>query len=250
MNEIKTVGVAQTAQRSLLPDADSVLTVDKGRGFIIEHRTLFDFGNGFQRNRRKLVVTASHCLPHPPVMPCYSYKETTYPNLLAPLGEEPSVWAECLFFDPVSDLAILGKPDDQEFGEESDAYARLVDGRKPFTIAAPETGEGYMLALDGVSWQPTPLKVHVSVWGSSLSTGATLPGQSGSPIVDATGRAVALVSIGSEFLNLSSGSRTPMDAGPQPILKFQLPSWVLKTMKGISQRLKPKPAPSRTALQL
>jgi|SRR5579862_1068085 len=212
----------QTARRSLLPDANSVITVDKGRGFIIEHRTFFDFGNGFTRFRRKLVLTASHCLPHPPVMPCYSYKETTYKNLLAPLGEEPSVWAECLFFDPVSDLVILGAPDDQELGEENDAYVDLVHGRKPLTIAAPATGQGFMLALDGVSWQPTRLNVHVSVWGSSLSTGPTLAGQSGSPILDAKGRAVALVSIG--HVNLSSG--TPMDAGPQPILKFQLPSWM------------------------
>ncbi|MFZ0799959.1 MAG: trypsin-like peptidase domain-containing protein [Terriglobales bacterium] len=231
MNEIKTVEVGQTAQRSLLPDADSVITVGKGRGFIIEHRSLSDFGNGFKRLRRKLVVTASHCLPHAPVMPCYSYQETTYANLLAPLGEEPSVWADCLFFDPVSDLAILGEPDNQELGEESEAYARLVDGRKPFTVAAPETGEGHMLALDGVTWQPTPLEVHATVWGSSLSTGATLAGQSGSPIVDAKGRAVALVSIGSEQVDLSSGSRTNMDAGPQPILKLQLPSWVLKTVR-------------------
>lgn len=230
MNEIKTVGVEQTADRSSLADADSVITVDKGRGFIIEHRSLFDFGNGLKRLRRKLVLTASHCLPHAPVMPCYSYQETTYPNLIAPLGQEPSVWAECLFFDPVSDLAILGEPDNQEFGEENDAYARLVDGRKPFVVAVPETDEGHMLALDGVSWQPTPLKVHETIWGTSLSTGAVLAGQSGSPIVDAKGRAVALVSIGAEHPALSSGSRTAT-GGPQPILKFQLPSWVLKTVR-------------------
>jgi len=91
-----------------------------------------------------------------------------------------------------------------------------------------------MLALDGVSWQPTPLKVHVTIWGRSLSTGATLAGQSGSPIVDATGRAVALVSIGTEHLNLSSGIRTPMDAGRQPILKLKLPSWLLETRKDVA----------------
>jgi hypothetical protein len=236
MNEMKTAREAQTAHRSLLHKADSVITVDKGRGFIIEHRSLFDFGNGLKRLRRKLVLTASHCLPHPPVMPCYSYQETTYPNLLAPLGEEPSVWADCLFFDPVSDLAILGEPDNQVFGEESDAYEALVDGRKPFKIAAPETGEGYMLSLDKVSWQPTSLKVRVNIWGVGLSTGPTFAGQSGSPIVDATGRAVALVSIGTEHLNLRSGGRTPMDAGPQPILKLKLPSWLLKTTKGTARR--------------
>jgi hypothetical protein len=230
MNEIKTVTVAQTAHQSLPNEANSVVTVDKGRGFIIEHCTVFDSGDGFRDLRRKLVVTASHCLPQPPAMPCHSYQETTYPNLLAPLGEEPSVWADCLFFDPVSDLAILGEPDNQELGEESEAYGRLVDGRKPFTIAAPETGEGYMLALDRVSWQPTTLKVHENIWGTGLSTGATLAGQSGSPIVDMKGRAVALVSIGTETLN-SSGDRTPKDAGPQPILTNSLPAWLLKTMR-------------------
>jgi hypothetical protein len=215
-------------------NTDSVLTVDKGRGFIIEHRTLFNYGNGFKRLRRKLVVTASHCLPHPPKMPCYSNQETTYANLLAPLGEKPSVWAECLFFDPVSDLAVLGEPDDQELGEESDAYEALVDGRKPFKIAAPQTGEGYMLSLDKVLWQPSHLKVHAARWRSSLSTGPTLAGQSGSPIVDAKGRAVALVSIGAE--SMIGGSRTPRDAGPQPILKLALPPWLLKTMKGMARR--------------
>jgi hypothetical protein len=238
MNEIKTVEVEQTAQRSLLPDADSVITVDKGRGFIIEHRCLFDFGDGFKSLRRKLVVTASHCLPHAPKMPCYSYQEATYANLLAPLGEQPSVWAECLFFDPVSDLAILGEPDNQELGEENDAYTRLVDGRKPFTIAAPETGEGYMLALDGVSWQPTPLIVHENIWGTGLSTGATLAGQSGSPIVNSKGRAVAVVSVGTEVWN--GGSRTPIDSGPQPILKLQLPSWALKTVRVTETKKAPK----------
>jgi len=238
MNEIKTVEMTHTPQRSLLPEADSVITVDKGRGFIIEHRALFDFGDGVRRLRRKLVVTASHCLPHAPKMPCYSYQEATYASLLGPLGEEPSVWAECLFFDPVSDLAILGEPDNQELGEENDEYALLVDGRKPFTIAAPETGEGYMLALDGVSWQPTPLIVHENIWGTGLSTGATLAGQSGSPIVDSTGRAVAVVSVGTEVLN--GGNRTPINSGPQPILKLQLPSWVLKTVRVTGTKKVPK----------
>jgi len=190
----------------------SVITVGEGRGFIIEHRS-----NGL---RRKLVLTASHCLPHPPVMPCYSYQEATYRNLLAPLGEEPSVWAECLFFDPVSDIAILGEPDNQEFGEESDAYNRLVDC-KPFTIAAPETGEGYVLTLDEV-WQSTPLNIYGTGFRTALWTGAAFPGQSGSPIVDAKGRAVGLLSAGSE-MDSPHGN-----AGPQPILKIALPNWVLR----------------------
>ena len=67
----------------------------------------------------------------------------------------------------------------------------------------------------------TPLIVDENIWGTGLSTEATLAGQSGSPIVDSTGRAVSVVSVGTEVLN--GGNRTPVDSGPQPILKLQLP---------------------------
>jgi hypothetical protein len=63
-------------------NTDSVLTVGSGRGFIVEHRTLFDFGNGYTKLRRKVVVTASHCLPHAPkVFSGVDYQLATYPKL-------------------------------------------------------------------------------------------------------------------------------------------------------------------------
>jgi hypothetical protein len=80
--------------------------------------------------------------------------------------------------------------------------------------------------------------VHENIWGTGLSTGATLAGQSGSPIVDSKGRAVAVVSVGTEVLN--GGNRTPVNSGPQPILKFQLPSWVLKTLRVTGTKKVPK----------
>lgn len=109
-----------------------------------------------------------------------------------------------------------------------------IGERKPFQIDAPETGEGYMLSPDEL-WQPTPLKVPVSILGSSLSTGATIGGQSGSLMVEAAGRAVGAVSIGTETLSPAEG-RVPGETRPRPILKFQLPSWLLKTKKGMAQR--------------
>jgi hypothetical protein len=39
--------------------------------------------------------------------------------LLSPLGAEPHVWAECLFVDPVADLAVLGPVDGQELYDEA-----------------------------------------------------------------------------------------------------------------------------------
>lgn len=219
----------------------SVARVGSGRGFVVEHRVYFDFGEGYRKLCRKVVVTASHCLPRSPkVLSAVDYKMATYPNLLAPLGEEPSVWAECLFFDPVADVAVLGEPDSQELGEESDEFGRLVNGCKPFAISMPESGEGRMLALDGETWQPTPLILHTTVWGTALSTGPTLAGQSGSPILDAEGRAVALVSVGAE--TVGNGVRTPMESGPQPVLKLALPPWLLKATKGVSRKVSKKEA--------
>src|SRR5437867_2361147 len=95
----------------------SVLKVGGGRGFVV---------NG---DRDRLIITAAHCLPRFP--PCHglSYtEERTYAKLLGPLGrKKPTVWAECLFVDPVADIAVLGPPDGQELYDEWGAYERLVE---------------------------------------------------------------------------------------------------------------------------
>ena len=71
----------------------------------------------------RVVITAAHCLPELPPPHRASYtKERTYADFLSPLGQEPTVWAECLFVDPVSDLAVFGSPDNQELSDEADAY--------------------------------------------------------------------------------------------------------------------------------
>lgn len=214
-------------------NTSGVIRVGDGRGFVLEHRVYFDFrdGRGIRKVCRKVIVTASHGLPHPPQMPVYSYQDTTYGPLLAPLGGEPSVWAECLFFDPVADVAVLGAPDSQALYEECEAYDALLETRRPFAVAAPETGEAYMPALDGVSWKPTNLEVHITVGGNGLSTGATLAGQSGSPILNAKGQAVALVSKGHEnaLINMERCRFSEMDM--QPTLKLALPPWLLRATK-------------------
>jgi hypothetical protein len=102
----------------------AVVTVGDGRGFVIKHR------------HDRLVVTAAHCLPRFP--PCHgaSYlEERTYSELLAPLGDDLAVWAECLFADPIADIAVLGSPDDQELTEAAEAYEALVESATPLSIA-------------------------------------------------------------------------------------------------------------------
>jgi hypothetical protein len=72
----------------LMPNG--VVRVGDGRGFVMERRVYFDFGdgNGHRKLRSKVVVTASHCLPHAPqTISGADYQLATYAKLLAPLGD-------------------------------------------------------------------------------------------------------------------------------------------------------------------
>jgi hypothetical protein len=51
--------------------------------------------------------------------------------------EQPSVWCECLFADPVADVAVLGAPDNQELSDQADAYEALVAAATPVAVAEP-----------------------------------------------------------------------------------------------------------------
>src|SRR5215469_11793418 len=104
---------------------NAIIRVGTGRGFVIEHEA------------RRYVITASHCLTRPlevrrsvddenehavlpPPMPAMYESERTYPDLLGSLDGECNVWAECLFVDPVADLAVLGQPDNEVFSDQAD----------------------------------------------------------------------------------------------------------------------------------
>ena len=103
--------------------ARAVIRVGDGRGFVVERR------------RQRFVLTAAHCLPKlPPAHPMSHTKERTYQALLGPLGAEPTVWAECLFADPVADIAILSGPDNQALFDQAEAYEEFLDDKVPLAI--------------------------------------------------------------------------------------------------------------------
>src|ERR1035437_7130431 len=86
---------------------NAIVKVGGGRGFVV------------QGERDRLVITAGHCLPDFPTCHSSSHtEERTYKALLGSLGEKPAVWAECLFADPIGDVAVLGPPDDQQPSDE------------------------------------------------------------------------------------------------------------------------------------
>jgi Trypsin-like peptidase domain len=187
----------------------AVVTVGGGRGFVVA-------GEG----ETKLIITAVHCLPDlPPAHRGRYLEEETYQALVGPLDEEPTVWVSCLFADHVADLAILGPPDNQELGEQSDAYNAFVEPIKPITIADTakgrafeKQGRSWLLSLD-LQWYSAPYSVFGDgplCWELGTKTEG---GMSGSPIINDDGAAIGV-------LTLSAPSN--------PRLVRDLPGWLLR----------------------
>jgi trypsin-like peptidase len=197
-----------------------VLRVGAGRGFLVEAK------------HERLVITAAHCLPELPPPHSMSYtEERTYPNLLGPLGKtEPMVWAECLFGDPVADIAILSTPDRQELYDQAAAYDELTELRPSFRIDdAPVSDRAWLLSLAG-EWTPCRVQragddqrfaLRMPLWIEDAMVGIH-GGMSGSPIVTDDGAAIGVLSVsgGKE----SEGST---QSGPNPRLADCLPGWLL-----------------------
>lgn len=125
---------------------DAVVRVGDGRGFVIK-------APGYRfPDEDRLIITAAHCLPHlPPPHPWMHLEEKTYRDLVGARGDNPTLWAECIFANPVSDLAVLSGPDDQELCDKASAFNEFIGSlQKIFPVRAPPTQSlhGWLLALD------------------------------------------------------------------------------------------------------
>jgi hypothetical protein len=225
------------------PLLQAVIRVWHGRGFVVEL-------GGY-----RLIITAAHCLPFfPPPHPTSYLAERTYKALLGPLGaKRRSVWAECLFADPIADIAVLGCPDGQELFEQAEAYEVLVaqatplpisdapkqgservrhfSGHGSFDVATPGRGPAYVLSLGGKR-----LKCAMTRWGMWLivDDGKHIKsGMSGSPIVSPKGHAIGLVSTGSEII---SPEGRAIGSAQNPVLVDCLPGRFLSTGKDRRKR--------------
>jgi len=192
-----------------------VLRVGEGRGFVVESRDI-SCSTG---NMQGLVITAKHCLPHlPPPHPAMHLHEKTFKNLLGPLDGECAVSAECLFADPIADIAVLGMPDNQALSKQAEAYERLIGTgpalpiaaasqhkhrvRRPrfgkghevqsFRYAVPSRGRARALALDG-HWQEYDVE-RWQGWLWLMFEQQFEPGMSGSPILNHGNAAIGVVS--------------------------------------------------------
>jgi len=207
---------------------DSIVTVGDGRGFVVTVRStsLFPYqGEWYSRpNPRSLIITAAHCLPHFP--PCHgaSYTdERAYPDLIGPLGEAPSVSAECVFVDPIADIAVLAEPDGQALPDEHSAFISLIEPIPAMRMQDPKQNvcPAWLLSLDR-QWISCQVE-HTG--GSWYIRNAALPGiqggMSGSWILN-EGRtaAIGVVCIGQQSGEIST------EGGPNPRLAVNLPAWM------------------------
>jgi Trypsin-like peptidase domain len=215
----------------------AVIRVGGGRGFVIDGE------------HDRLVITAAHCLPSFP--PCHSasyLEERTYPKLLGPLGGEPTVWAECLFVDPIADIAVLRGPDGQELYDEAAAYDALVEAATPLRITgAKEDGKAWLLSLDG-KWFQCGVRCHSGgpLWIYD-ATDNIMGGMSGSPILNDNCEAIGVACVSAvkgpykgEGLEEALSSAGSTEGGPNPNLVSNLPGWLIGIIvrSGIESRVR------------
>lgn len=191
----------------------AVVRVGDGRGFVVEDKL-----------KKRMIITAAHCLPHLPEAASFlSGCERTYTGLIGPLvADDSPVSAECVFVDPVADIAVLGPPDNQELRDEEDAYQNLVAECDVLDVTDVQEASARMLSLAG-DWFDCRVEAvmdGVAYW----ITGAVKPiegGMSGSPILLPNGAAVGVVCMAGE----DAGSDSLH--GPNPRLASHLPGWLL-----------------------
>lgn len=212
-----------------------VVRVGEGRGFVVaaEHH--------------RLVVTAAHCLPQLPPAASVSFgEERTYADLLGPLdGSERNVWAECLFVDPVGDIAVLGSPDEQGLPDQSDDYYTLVSVTPPLQVGALETPVGtaapaWLMQLDG-RWTSCVVKHFGRAFMIENAVDGIHGGMSGSPILADDGSAIGVV-----VCSRGVGNALHTSGGPNPRLTHHLPGWLMRQLGLVY----PQPGPARSERQL
>jgi len=188
----------------------------------VERRARTGFSEDF------VVITAAHCLPRFP--PCASIlhdAERIYEALLGPIGQDPTASAECLFLDPIGDIAVLGPPDDQTLYNEWEAYTALMEAADPLPIAdAPMSGPAWLLSLGGQWFRCNVQHNGGALWISDASE-RIVGGMSGSPILAEDGSAIGALCTGSctvELIAEAVADEGQTESGPNPRLVYHLPS--------------------------
>ena len=207
----------------------TVIQVRDGRGFVIATK------------EARYVVTAAHCLQNLPSVDAAAHSQNrTYRDFLGPLGGPRDVWAECVFANPVADLAVLARPDDQALSDRAAAYDHLIEAARRFTVGKlqslrrrrclagdPASTDAQMLSLGGEWFACRITSFGLVLWVEAAAQ-PIKGGMSGSPILLPDGSTVGVLCTGDQQYD---GANAPLDTGtggPNPMLIDQLPAWLAR----------------------
>lgn len=185
----------------------AIVAVGSRRGFVVQR---------LQRHER-LIITAAHCLPTLPTAEPFVSGPVIYSQLVGPLNDTLRVDVECLFVDPIADVAVLGPPRDDN---AADAYATVVESGTVLQIGViSEHTEAALFTFDGrlETCAITVANRYAPSQGVRLLVAATGDedwATAGSPILGPDGRALAIV-MGSKY---------------GPLLASTLPLWLLSEL--------------------
>jgi hypothetical protein len=193
-----------------------------GRGFIV---------GGPDR----LVITAAHCLPSYPEPHLANGPELIYPRIIGPLTfSQRPIWGELVSCSLVDDLAVLGAPEvfasELESEVDGDPFMRFSEFTEEHAIRIGQSPEpaplgnddgpgsqAFVLSLEG-EWQTCTVRSDPGSRFVFIAGARIESGMSGSPILNADGEAIGLISTSG-----ASGSVNPS-------LTDCLPPWLLRKL--------------------
>jgi hypothetical protein len=219
------------------PDAQTA-TLRSAKKFEIAKRAVVRFGAGgrsfiVSAGGDRYVITAAHCLPRdriPRPNLANGVSELTFPDIIGKLASKrATIWAELCAFSATDDFAVFSEPDGQELYEQCEEYEKFTEvamtiGKPPDAVesykwkATPGTA-AWVLSLD-CEWQPCTVHNNGRFLSIQLD-GGVKGGMSGSPIIDANGAAIGLISTSGGDLSLN------------PSLMDCLPPWLLRKLDAV-----------------
>jgi hypothetical protein len=207
-------------ESKLITEAVVQITRKGGRGFIVN-----------AADDARFIITAAHCVPrrrYPRPHLANSINELTVPNLIGPLGaKQCTIWVELCVLNLNDDLAVFGQPDNQDLSDKAKSYAGFTrTGLQvgpappivpPYQWCEVPGSEGYVLSLDS-QWQPCTM--HNNGRWLALDGCDIKGGMSGSPILNAEGAAIGVISTGYSGLGNNQ----------HPSLADCLPPWLWREL--------------------